>query len=111
MILQSKELGTINATAGLTIPYSFNYLDTNLSDGPKKYYLKYKLEKDPSSNASVSSEPQGIVNISTLNSIGTSSIRLSGQYTRNSDNQVKVVHDNTAGLSSAIGPIKSIIAV
>lgn len=35
-------------------------------------------------------------------SIGTSSIRLSGQYTRNSDNQVKVVHDNTAGLSSAI---------
>jgi hypothetical protein len=35
-------------------------------------------------------------------SIGTSSIRLSGQYTRNSDNQIKVVHDNTAGLSSAI---------
>ena len=35
-------------------------------------------------------------------SIGSSSIRLSGQYTRNSDNQVKVVHDNTAGLSSAI---------
>ena len=38
-------------------------------------------------------------------SIGTSSIRLSGQYTRNSDNQVKVVHDNTAGLSSAIDQV------
>ena len=76
MISQSKKLGTVNATAGLTIPYSFSYLDTNLSDGPKKYYLKYKLEKDPSSNASVSIEPQGIVNISTSNSIGTSNILL-----------------------------------
>ena len=76
MIVQSKKLGTVNATAGLTIPYNFNYLDTNLSDGPKKYYLKYKLEKDPSSNASVSAEPQGIVNISTSNSIGTSNILL-----------------------------------
>jgi hypothetical protein len=35
-------------------------------------------------------------------SIGTSSIRLSGQYTRNSDNQIKVVHDNTYALSLAI---------
>jgi hypothetical protein len=38
-------------------------------------------------------------------SIGSSTIRLSGQYTRNSDNQVKVVHDNTAGLSSAIDQV------
>ena len=85
MILQTKELGTINATAGLTIPYSFNYLDTNLHDGPKKYYLKYKLEKDPSSNASVSNEPQGIVNISTLNSIGTSNILLTNVPKNNSN--------------------------
>jgi hypothetical protein len=85
MISQTKELGTINATAGLTIPYSFNYLDTNLSDGPKKYYLKYKLEKDPSSNASVSNEPQGIVNISTLNSIGTSNILLTNVPKNNSN--------------------------
>ena len=35
-------------------------------------------------------------------SIGTSSIRLSGQYTRNSDNQVKVVHDNTYAISLVI---------
>jgi len=40
--------------------------------------------------------------LDTIVSIGTSSIRLSGQYTTNSDNAVKVVHDNTAGLSSAI---------
>ena len=85
MISQSKELGTINATAGLTIPYSFNYLDTNLSDGPKKYYLKYKLEKDTGSTASVSIEPQGIVNISTLNSIGTSNILLTNVPKNNSN--------------------------
>ena len=40
--------------------------------------------------------------LDTIVSIGTSSIRLSGQYNTNSDNQVKVVHDNTAGLSLAI---------
>jgi hypothetical protein len=69
MIAQSNNLGTINTTDGLTIPYSFNYLDTNLSNGPKKYYLKYKLEKN-------STQKQGIVNLSTLNSIGTSNILL-----------------------------------
>ena len=85
MVSRTKELGIINATAGLTIPYTFNYLDTNLSDGPKKYYLKYKLEKDPSSNASVSNEPQGIVNISTSNSIGTSNILLTNVPKNNSN--------------------------
>ena len=85
MIAQSKKLGTVNATAGLTIPYSFSYLDTNLRNGPKKYYLKYKLEKDPSSNASVSIEPQGIVNISTSNSIGTSNILLTNVPKNNSN--------------------------
>ena len=69
MIAQSNNLGTINTTDGLTIPYSFNYLDTNLSNGPKKYYLKYKLEQN-------STQKQGIVNLSTLNSIGTSNILL-----------------------------------
>jgi hypothetical protein len=76
MISQSVGLGSLNATGGLTIPYSFNYLDTNLSNGLKKYYLKYKIEGDPTSNNSSSYEPQGIVNISTLNSIGTSNILL-----------------------------------
>jgi len=85
MISQSKELEIINATNGLTIPYSFNYLDTNLSNGPKKYYLKYKLEKDPTSDTSVSAEPQGIVNISTLNSIGTSNILLANVPKNNSN--------------------------
>ena len=76
MISQSSNLGTINTTGGLTIPYSFNYLDTNLSNGPKKYYLKYKLEKDPNSNNTNSNQELGIINLSTLNSIGTSSILL-----------------------------------
>jgi hypothetical protein len=85
MISQSTGLGTINATAGLTLPYSFNYLDTNLSDGPKKYYLKYKLEKDPASNNSSSIESQGIVNISTLNSVGASNILLTNIAKNNSN--------------------------
>ena len=99
MISQSKELGTINATAGLTIPYSFNYLDTNLSDGPKKYYLKYKLGKDPSSNASVSNEPQGIVNISTLNSIGTSNILLTN-VPKNNSNLIRTRRPENSFLTS-----------
>jgi predicted transport protein len=76
MISQSINLGTINATGGLIIPYSFNYLDTDLSNGPKKYYLKYKLERDPSSNNTNSNQELGIVNLNTLYSIGTSSILL-----------------------------------
>ena len=40
--------------------------------------------------------------LDTIVSIGASYIRLSGQYNINSDKVVKVVHDNTAGLSSAI---------
>ena len=76
MISQSTNLGIINATAGLNIPYSFNYLDTNLSNGPKKYYLKYKLQQDPNSNNTNTSKNMGIINLNTLNSIGTSSILL-----------------------------------
>ena len=76
MISRSTNLGTINTTGGLTIPFSFNYLDTNLSNGPKKYYLKYELEKDPSSSNTNSNQELGIINLSTLNSIGTSSILL-----------------------------------
>lgn len=40
--------------------------------------------------------------LDTIISIGTSSIRLSGKYTTNSDNTVTVVHDNTYALSLAI---------
>lgn len=76
MISRSTNLGTINTTGGLTIPFSFNYLDTNLSNGPKKYYLKYELEKDSSSSNTNSNQELGIINLSTLNSIGTSSILL-----------------------------------
>ena len=44
MIVQSKELGSVNAGGGIPIPYSITYLDENLSAGSKKYYIKYKLE-------------------------------------------------------------------
>jgi len=70
MISQSNELGTINATGGLTIPYNFNYLDTGLANGPKKYYLKYKLENN------LHSQEQGIINLNTLYSSGSGNILL-----------------------------------
>jgi hypothetical protein len=117
MISQSKELEIINATNGLTIPYSFNYLDTNLSDGPKKYYLKYKLEKDPSSDASVSAEPQGIVNISTLNSIGTSNILLANVPKNNNNlTRTTTTHANsfltsTSNLQDLSGQFYNIIEI
>ena len=98
MISQSVGLGTINATGGLTIPYSFNYLDTNLSNGVKKYYIKYKIENDPTSSNSSSYEPQGIVNISTLNSTGTSNILLENV---SKNNNTLTIDNSTNYLTSA----------
>ena len=98
MIAQNSDLGTINATAGLTIPYSFNYLDTNLSNGPKKYYLKYKLQRDPSSNNTNTSKNLGIINLNTLNSIGTSTILLANVPKINSN--LLVNNNNTRFLTT-----------
>ena len=70
MISRSSELGTLNATGGLTIPYNFNYLDKDLANGPKKYYLKYKLENN------LYGQEQGIINLSSPNGIGSGNILL-----------------------------------
>ena len=70
MITRSSELGTLNATGGLTIPYNFNYLDKDLANGPKKYYLKYKLENN------LYGQEQGIINLSSPNGIGSGNILL-----------------------------------
>ena len=70
MINRSSELGTINATGGLTIPYNFNYLDKDLANGPKKYYLKYKLENN------LYGQEQGIINLSSPYGAGSGNILL-----------------------------------
>ena len=70
MINQSSELGTLNATGGLTIPYNFNYLDKDLANGPKKYYLKYKLENN------LYGQEQGIINLSSPYGAGSGNILL-----------------------------------
>ena len=70
MINQSSELGTLNATGGLTIPYNFNYLDKDLANGPKKYYLKYKLENN------LYNQEQGIINLSSPYGAGSGNILL-----------------------------------
>ena len=97
MISRSTNLGTINTTGGLTIPFSFNYLDTNLSNGPKKYYLKYKLQRDPSSNNTNTSNNLGIINLNTLNSIGTSTILLANVPKINSN---LLVNNNNSFLTT-----------
>ena len=70
MINRSSELGTLNATGGLTIPYNFNYLDKDLANGPKKYYLKYKLENN------LYNQEQGIINLSSPYGAGSGNILL-----------------------------------
>ena len=57
MIVQSTELGSVNAAGGIVIPYSLTYLDNSLNAGPKKYYIKYKLENN------ISLVRQGIINL------------------------------------------------
>ena len=79
MISQSKELGTLNATGGLTIPYSFNYLDKDLTNGPKKYYLKYKLENN------AHNQEQGIINLNSPYGSGSGNILLTNVSNTTSD--------------------------
>ena len=72
MIVENRNLGSINDTSGLTIPYTLTYLDENISCGVKKYYLKYQLESLPPS----SHPPQGIINVRTSLTQGSSDILL-----------------------------------
>jgi hypothetical protein len=86
MISETTNIGTANSTKGLTIPYSFDYLDVNLSNGIKKYYLKYKLENN------LSNQEQGIINLTNGDSIGTSHILL-GNIPK-SNNNVTISKNN-----------------
>jgi hypothetical protein len=69
MITINANLGFYGATQGFTMPYSLTYIDDNVGYGLKKYYLKYQLE-------SVSNNGQGIVNVATANTPGTSNFLL-----------------------------------
>ena len=70
MIMQDSIFGSSNATSGLTMSYNFTYLDENLNNSPKKYYIKYKLDNNNSN------QEQGIVNIRTTTINGSSNILL-----------------------------------
>ena len=72
MIVENINLGSVNDTGGLTIPYTLTYLDENISSGIKKYYLKYQLESLPAG----SHPPQGIINVRTSQTQGSSDIIL-----------------------------------
>ena len=72
MIIENRDIGSRDATLGLTIPYNITYLDENISHGLKKYYLKYKLETFNHNNHPA----QGIINVKTSQSHGSSNILL-----------------------------------
>ena len=69
-LTRDNDLGSINATGGLTIPYHLNYLDTTPANGINRYYLKYQLENNNSNQS------MGLINISTQSFIGSSGIIL-----------------------------------
>jgi hypothetical protein len=72
IILRDSSLGTINSSGGLTFPYNVTYLDANVSNGIKKYYLKYKMDNN-NSNGLVA---QGLINIKTSELYGSPNILL-----------------------------------
>lgn len=72
MIIENMNIGSVKATEGLTIPYNYTHLDENISSGLKKYYLKYRLESFHYQNHPY----QGIINVRTSQSQGSSDILL-----------------------------------
>ena len=72
MIIENINIGSVKATDGLTIPYNYTHLDENISSGLKKYFLKYKLESFNNQNH----PNQGIINVRTSQSQGSSDILL-----------------------------------
>ena len=96
-IVGPKEFGSSN-TSTIWIDYG-TFDQTEWS--PRGTVNEYDSDQIHFPNIATTGQRKGWA-LDTIVSVGSSSIRLSGQYTRNSDNAVKVVHDNTAGLSSAI---------
>jgi len=65
-----NNLGSVIATGGLSIPYNLTYLDENLSNKQKKYYLKYQLENNNGQ------QDMGLINLQTSQNIGSSNFLL-----------------------------------
>ena len=70
MLTKSNNLGSVIATGGLTIPYNFTYIDSPNTNTLLKYYLKYQLENNNSS------QEMGIINIQNDLNYGHSNIIL-----------------------------------
>jgi len=90
IIMRDCSLGTINTSGGLTFPYNVTYLDANVSNGIKKYYLKYKLDNNNSNNII----EQGLINIKTSQIYGSPNILLR-EISHSSPIYNKLFYDNT----------------
>ena len=70
MLTQSKDIGSVIATGGSNIPYNLTYLDENINNTQKKYYLKYQMENNNSQ------QNMGLVNLQTSQNNGLSNFLL-----------------------------------
>jgi len=101
-ILGPKELGN-SATSGITWKDYGPYEKTNWSPKTAKNEFDDTSQIHFPNTATLTTSARKGWAIDTVTAVGSGSITVSGNYTLNSGNSVKVIHDNTFGFKQAIG--------
>lgn len=101
-ILGPKELGN-SATSGITWKDYGPYEKTNWSPKTAKNEFDDTSQIHFPNTATLTTSARKGWAIDTITAVGSGSITVSGNYTLNSGNSVKVIHDNTFGFKQAIG--------
>ena len=101
-ILGPKELGN-SATSGITWKDYGPYEKTNWSPKTAKNEFDDTSQIHFPNTATLTTSARKGWAIDTVTAVGSGDITVSGNYTLNSGNSVKVIHDNTFGFKQAIG--------
>lgn len=101
-ILGPKELGVI-ATSGINWKDYGPYEKTKWSPKTAKNEFDDTSQIHFPNTATLTTSARKGWAIDTITAVGSNSITVSGNYTLNSNNSVKVIHDNTFGFKQAIG--------
>ena len=101
-ILGPKELGN-SATSGITWKDYGPYEKTNWSPKTAKNEFDDTSQIHFPNTATLTTSARKGWAIDTVTAVGSGAITVSGNYTLNSGNSVKVIHDNTFGFKQAIG--------
>ena len=101
-ILGPKELGP-SATSAISWKDYGPYEKTNWSPKTAKNEFDDTSQIHFPNTATLTASARKGWAIDTVTAVGSGAITLSGNYTLNSDNSVKVIHDNTFGFKQAIG--------